>query len=60
MFFPRVVSTDTSSALCDCHLRWLAEWANATGARGVDGARCAHPVRQFPLKKSLLKIILNF
>ena len=33
---------DSPSLLCDCNLRWFAEWVNTTEVRGVT-ATCAHP-----------------
>lgn len=33
---------NSSSLLCDCNLRWFAEYVNTTGVRGVSGS-CAHP-----------------
>ena len=33
---------DSSSLLCDCNLRWFAEWVNTTEVKGVT-ATCAHP-----------------
>ena len=33
---------NSSSLLCDCNLRWFAQWVNKTGLAGVS-ATCAHP-----------------
>ena len=38
----RTIKLNSSSLLCDCNLRWLAEFVNQTRARGVTGL-CAHP-----------------
>ena len=36
------IMINSSSLLCDCHLRWLAQFINETGVEGVTGT-CAHP-----------------
>ena len=36
------VQVDSSSLLCDCNLRWFAQWVNSSAVRGV-AASCAHP-----------------
>ena len=38
----RTINLNSSSLLCDCNLRWLAEFVNQTRLRGVTGI-CAHP-----------------
>ena len=36
------MQVDSSSLLCDCNLRWFAQWVNSSAVRGV-AASCAHP-----------------
>lgn len=36
------IDLNSSSLLCDCHLRWFAEYVNSSHIAGVTGT-CAHP-----------------